>query len=1019
MAELSTKWLQNRMKKQITRLVFGLVMMGLSGLPLQLRGEPEQTPWEKYVTATERYRQQPDDPALVALCQDVRKHANDKTIFSQASLLLSQLYVNLGEVGKAHAILNALYSDRDTQPAVVQEAKLRDAQLYVSAGPAERARPLFTDVARSEASLFLRQEGRLALAWQLADAQEWQACDSVLAAVVDAQPSYAKDERMSVLRARQFMAKGDPKQAIALLQQAKGISALRYLARAYELAEKPIFAVGVYQKIHDLYPDSPEAEVALFQAGEVFLHNHDWIAAKSELLRFQQYYPQSAYADMVNFRLGWIHYNLGQYEDALTMFGRITGTRTRLQIAFMEAECYRQMGAEDAELLRQAIVTYNNIIALYPNSALAPLAKLRMAMTLLEAGEISDALISLRQFLSLHPKDTLASAATFLLAKHTGEPQRTTYFTDILHNYAGQTVYDAALAALQKQDYDAGNYQRIINRKAHFAIAEDYPAESYYQRVYHFLLAEAAYFLQQYDLAQREYALVVRGQEDELEGQAQLGLAWCALQTGRTDAAVAQFKALQLNSAGRQHIRAAYGLASTYFRLKRFEEALQSYPLRFEDGAGPELYPLMARSYFRVGESYFRLQFYNQAIEMWQHVVSQYPTSGLAPEAQYKIADTFFRANHFDEAKTAYQHILNHFPNSTFAAKSVLGMGQSEYNAERYQEAIKYFQQFLYEYPENEQSKDAMDGMLLCYYQLGDAQKAKEALLKVIEKAPASPLAADARYKIGESYFEAKDYDAAIEAFKEILTLYPGTSYSMDAQFTLALAFAEKGDFHAANNEFARYVQYFPTSSQIPEALYNLAVGYFNVKSYLSAADYFQRIVKEFPDSEYFQPSLQNLGWCYVNLDEHEQALKYFQQYAKAFPKAEDRDKIRLQMAKLSIEAGRSAEAVAVLKKLRTSADRNIATEAAFRLGKTYLTMQKSEAARDAFYLAIRKGERENYYRLSALSQLAALFEAGKQWKKAIKMYRLLIDSTTEQSWADAAQERITLIKSLMTSNSH
>jgi len=447
------------MKRNSIFLAGLIVIAGYCLRPVFLFAGATVTPWEKYVRAAELFQTDSTAQQIKALCRSVRKETDDPVLFSRATLLLSDVYQQNGKLEKVHQLLQQIYTGNFAPQTIMQEAKLRDGQTFLVQKKHLLAKKLFSDVAKNTSSNFLRQEGRLALAWQYADDIQWTLCDSVLSEIVNEQPAYNKDERMLVLRARQNIAKVNPNAAIALLKNTHGRSALRYLAQAYEQAGKPILAVGVYNKIHDLYQNSPEAEAALFQGAEVFMKSGDWIAARSELQRFLDVYPKTSYLPMINFRLGWIAFKLGKYDEALNYFQNVSTDITESYIAFMEAECYRSMGKKDAGKLHEAVLKYNHIIALYPNSVLAPLAELRMALTLLDEGEKKDAIISLRQFLSLHPKDNLASAATFLLATHVDEPKKFDYFTTILSRFPGQDVFDAALAALQKQDYDAANYQ--------------------------------------------------------------------------------------------------------------------------------------------------------------------------------------------------------------------------------------------------------------------------------------------------------------------------------------------------------------------------------------------------------------------------------------------------------------------------------------------------------------------------------------------------------------------------------
>ncbi len=265
----------------------------------------------------------------------------------------------------------------------------------------------------------------------------------------------------------------------------------------------------------------------------------------------------------------------------------------------------------------------------------------------------------------------------------------------------------------------------------------------------------------------------------------------------------------------------------------------------------------------------------------------------------------------------------------------------------------------------------------------------------------------DARYRIASNYLSEEKFEEAVKEFKEILTQYPNSSYAPDAQFSLAKAFMAQEKYQDAVREFRQFIQYFPQNNQIAEARFLSGVCYFTVQSYLSAIDYFNEVIEQNPESEYYASSLQNAGWSSDRLKDYEKALDYFQKYLAAKPKAEDKTKIRLQMANEYSELNRAADAANLYSELAKAKDAAIGAEAAYQLGMLRLNQNQVAQAKTAFNLAIKNGASSDYYRLSSIAQLAAIYENSGEQQKAISAYKMLADSTTEARWVDAANQRI------------
>ena len=233
----------------------------------------------------------------------------------------------------------------------------------------------------------------------------------------------------------------------------------------------------------------------------------------------------------------------------------------------------------------------------------------------------------------------------------------------------------------------------------------------------------------------------------------------------------------------------------------------------------------------------------------------------------------------------------------------------------------------------------------------------------------------------------------------------------MDAQFALSKCYIEEENYKSASEELLRFVQYFPNSPQLPEAYFLIGVGYYQLESYLSAIDYFSQVIQKYSDSDYSAPALKNSAWCYDRLKESEKAVQAFTNYLKAYPEAEDQNLIKLQIARLLLESNQIQQAIEQFKGLQKSADIEISMEACYRLGMHYLSKEQIKEAENTFKFANSAAGGENYYRLSSLAQLAAIYENQGNSQKAISTYEILANSTNEEKWTAAARERIELLR--------
>lgn len=961
-------------------------------------------------SAATLFQQQAPASAIIEVLKGIPYLADDPVPFAQSIFLASEVYVRENQLDKALAELQKFQvPGRTFPPTILSECWLRTGMIYLKQKNLRAAQNYLHKVLQYGNQFFYRPEALIGLAWIAADQNQWQRCDSILVLLENGNYKIS-DERITILKARQAIGQDSTAKAIQLLGDTKSLLGLYFLARAYEVAGNRIMAVSVYKKIRDLYPNTPEAIYASAQAAEVFMRAGDWLAARSEFKRLLQSGLEND--DAIHFRLGWIYLNLNELDQALLEFRFVPSVTTNSSyFKYMEAECLRRMGSTNPGNMEKAIVLFHNIASIDLKSPLAPLAKLKAALTEMEKGDSSSALVSLRQFLSLYPKDELTPAVYLLLGINENPANSQKYFDQIVQQKRDSQFFDVAYFALQNHDFSQKDYQRVITRNASIPKNELTSEPNYWQRANHLLLGESAYFLGHYPHALEEYRLAQSHSMDDLTEKARIGEAWCKLQLAGVDSALALFETLRSTTRGENKFLADYGYATVQFLRQDYTAALRGYPVSVNLNEYPDLQPVVEKSLFRSAQCYFRLQYYLQAIETWSNLANSYPQSELAPEALFNVADVYFRANHFEKADSVYTLLIGTYENHPLAIEGSLKLAQSAYNAGNYEAAISRYQTFIEKYPNHEKNKAALEGIQLSYYQIGQTSQASEALQKVIETTSNSDLAIDARFRIATNYYEEKNYQAAVEAFKEILTLYPNSSYAVDAQFALSKCYIAQGDYQSAAQELLRFVQYFPGSVQSAEAYFLLGVVYYQLESYLSAIDYFTKVTTDYSESEFYGPALKNSAWCYDRLQDYPKALQTFTTYLKQYPKAEDYQQIDLQVARLLYETGNVKEAITRFENLQKAKDMEVALEACYRLGLLHLDQNQTERAERSFRLAADFNAADNYFRLSSLAQLAAIYENRGDAQKAISTYEMLANSTDEEQWTTAALERINMLR--------
>lgn len=335
--------------------------------------------------------------------------------------------------------------------------------------------------------------------------------------------------------------------------------------------------------------------------------------------------------------------------------------------------------------------------------------------------------------------------------------------------------YDQAIEELEDEER-----QRRLEAIARFeAFIEKYPNNPRYSPDAMFRLAEL-YFEKSSD----EYLLASRRYEDEL-------LAW---DEGRRETEpdapspnyedtitthrrlLAEFPNYRFADAAR------YLLGYSYSEQEQPEQALQAYQALVANHPTSSFLPEV---WTRIGEIYFDrsdVASLENAIEAYSEV-RKFPDSPYYDKALYKIAWTYYRLDRFDDAVAAFVELIDYADEQ----KELTGVSGSELRAE----AIQYVAISL--------ADDGWGG-------LGRAQQ----VLGALED---EPYAGELWMQYGQVLYDQTRYDLATQVLGYAISKYPANPKNPEAQELIVRAYEQQRDFDGATRAREKLVDDYSRGS--------------------------------------------------------------------------------------------------------------------------------------------------------------------------------------------------------------
>ncbi len=701
----------------------------------------------------------------------------------------------------------------------------------------------------------------------------------------------------------------------------------------------------------------------------------------------------------------------------------------------------------------EAILEFNRVLSDYFEHELAASAQYRVGQCLDALGRHKEATSAYQLVVSGYPLTPQSPAAAYLAGVgllDENRPQAAApYFQLVLDRYAGSTrgtgdadgVEDTGVAGSTDSAADAGDpaesvivfsspdRQELVEASLclleyayHLTgdmgqlsgvphlMLQRMPKSASPWRAYALLIdADALAAQGRYDESQDMLAsLIDEFPDHDVAVPANRLLAWTYARQGQDDLAIQTEERMLARYAAERdasHLSSAYlNKAHILFNRKQYEDAANTYDdflARFPD------HPDRLLALYQSGLSHYRLQHTGDAIDRWEELVLDDPSAEIAERAWARAGDVYFQTAHYEDAKRCYQGLLENFGDSHGAALGVLRMAQCDYNAGRDADALAGFSAVGERFPGTAMAREAERGIERALYRLGQREDGTDVLAQLVEDYPTSSFAADAQFEIATRHYEAEAYPQAADAFRRVIRQFPSYSQADRAHFLMADAYSRSGSDADAQLAYEQFLMFFPESEFRATVRFRVASMRFDGGDYMRAAVDFSTVVEEETTPEIAAASLFNLAMCRRMLGQTGDALETLERYRSLYPNDERAADVAYQLGDIHENAGRTEAAINEYDTALALGPGELAAELHYRLGTCRETLGDEPGAVAAYKKAIALKDRADPVRLSALARCAALYEKKGEYKKAIAVYRDLVQNAEDPELIVAAKTRV------------
>jgi tetratricopeptide (TPR) repeat protein len=245
-----------------------------------------------------------------------------------------------------------------------------------------------------------------------------------------------------------------------------------------------------------------------------------------------------------------------------------------------------------------------------------------------------------------------------------------------------------------------------------------------------------------------------------------------------------------------------YWKGESYYRLEDFDEALNYYQNFLEsDGAtGLNEYAIC---HYNIGYAAFKKKNYREALNWFKRFETldrgQHPQ--ILGDAYNRIGDMYFIDAHYEQAIEHYDKSIGIGTTDVDYALYQKGLSAGVLN--RHTEKIGILAKILDQYQGSNYTPDALYETGRSYFIMAQAENAIPYYTKIIQEHPNSSYVPKSLVQLGLIYYNKNNSSKSLEYYKRVVSDFPGTPDANDALMGIKNVYVENNQV----NEYFTYVE--------------------------------------------------------------------------------------------------------------------------------------------------------------------------------------------------------------------
>ncbi len=430
---------------------------------------------------------------------------------------------------------------------------------------------------------------------------------------------------------------------------------------------------------------------------------------------------------------------------------------------------------------------------------------------------------------------------------------------------------------------------------------------------------------------------------------------------------------------------AMYWIGESYVEEGKHDEAVDFFTKAIEDKSGNTY---RDHSLYALASVYEKQEDYINAVKYYDQLLTYYPNSSLATQAQVRIGVCYYHLKDYQTSILELNNpIINDLPDEHLAEALYL-LANSHYRVEEYDDAAQTYSEITRRFPETKIHRIAQYGLAWSLFQQSNYSEAYTVFNNLSEGE--DTIAIKSFIWKGESKRYSGDLKEALIIFEDFLRRYPNDPSVPVVENLIGLIYFEQNNFDLSSKHLMN-----ATSSDDPvvraKAFTMIGEIEMRKKNYIKARGNFEPAVKiTQAENKVHLRALLGLGVSLYHLGEFENALGNLREAENIDP-AFEQDKINFYMAESYFSLSKYQEALSRYSSIQSTED-EYTRQVLYSKGYSYFNLGSYDNAAYQFAEFIEQYPNDSRA-MDAKLRLADSYFGSKNYAAASKIFKQIFQS--------------------------